>query len=159
MKKNNKGFMLVEALVMSMVVIGTLTFMYIQFQNISRSYEKSFNYNTITDLYITNEVKNYLINNSLVDTYKNEVDNNTSKYIKIGDITDSSFVELKEKGQIKTVILANESLSELKGKKTKDLSEKFNDFINYLKVDKEGNGYRLLIEFNDDTYASLRIGG
>lgn len=157
--KNNKGFMLVEALVMSMVVIGTLTFMYIQFQNISRSYEKSFNYNTITDLYITNEVKNYLINNSLVDTYKNEVDNNTSKYIKIGDITDSSFVELKEKGQIKTVILANESLSELKGKKTKDLSEKFNDFINYLKVDKEGNGYRLLIEFNDDTYASLRIGG
>lgn len=159
MKKNNKGFMLVEALVMSMVVIGTLTFMYIQFQNISRSYEKSFNYNTITDLYITNEVKNYLINNSLVDTYKNEVDNNTSKYIKIGDITDSSFVELKEKGQIKTVILANESLSGLKGKKTKDLSEKFNDFINYLKVDKEGNGYRLLIEFNDDTYASLRIGG
>lgn len=157
--KNNKGFMLVEALVMSMVVIGTLTFMYIQFQNISRSYEKSFNYNTITDLYITNEVKNYLINNCLVDTYKNEVDNNTSKYIKIGDITDSSFVELKEKGQIKTVILANESLSGLKGKKTKDLSEKFNDFINYLKVDKEGNGYRLLIEFNDDTYASLRIGG
>lgn len=157
--KNNKGFMLVEALVMSMIVIGTLTFMYIQFQNISRSYEKSFNYNTVTGLYITNEVKNYLINNSLVDTYKNEVDNNTSKYIKIGDITDSSFVELKEKGQIKTVILANESLSELKGKKTKDLSEKFNDFINYLKVDKEGNGYRLLIEFNDDTYASLRIGG
>ena len=40
--KNNKGFMLVEALVMSMIVIGTLTFMYIQFQNISRSYEKSF---------------------------------------------------------------------------------------------------------------------
>ena len=157
--KNNKGFMLVEALVMSMIVIGTLTFMYIQFQNISRSYEKSFNYNTITDLYITNEVKNYLINNSLVDTFKNEVDNNTSKYIKIGDITDSGFVELKEKGQIKTIILANESLSELKGKKTKDLSEKFNDFINYLKVDKEGNGYRLLIEFNDDTYASLRIGG
>lgn len=157
--KNNKGFMLVEALVMSMIVIGTLTFMYIQFQNISRSYEKSFNYNTVTGLYITNEVKNYLINNSLVDTYKNEVDNNTSKYIKIGDITDSSFVELKEKGQIKTVILVNESLSELKGKKTKDLSEKFNDFINYLKVDKEGNGYRLLIEFNDDTYASLRIGG
>ena len=157
--KNNKGFMLVEALVMSMIVIGTLTFMYIQFQNISRSYEKSFNYNTVTGLYITNEVKNYLINNSLVDTYKNEVDNNTSKYIKIGDITDSGFVELKEKGQIKTVILANESLSELKGKKTKDLSEKFNDFINYLKVDKEGNGYRLLIEFNDDTYASLRIGG
>ena len=159
MKKNNKGFMLVEALVMSMVVIGTLTFMYIQFQNISRSYEKSFNYNTITDLYITNEVKNYLINNNLLDTYKGKVTASFTKYTIIDDITDSSFVELKEKGQIKTVILANESLSELKGKKTKDLSEKFNDFINYLKVDKEGNGYRLLIEFNDDTYASLRIGG
>lgn len=158
MKKNNKGFMLVEALVMSMVVIGTLTFMYIQFQNISRSYEKSFNYNTITDLYITNEVKNYLINNNLLDTYKDKVTGSSAKYIMINDITDSSFTELVKEGKIKTIILTDESLSGLKGKKTNTLSEKFNDFINYLKVDKEEGKYRLLIEFSDDTFASLKIG-
>lgn len=157
MKKNNKGFMLVEALVMSMVVIGTLTFMYIQFQNISRSYEKSFNYNTITDLYITNEVKNYLINNNLLDTYKDKVTASFTKYTIIDDITDSSFEMLKFKGQVKTILLTDESLSELKGKKTSTLSEKFNDFINYLKVDKEEGKYRLLIEFNDDTFASLKL--
>lgn len=157
MKKNNKGFMLVEALVMSMVVIGTLTFMYIQFQNISRSYEKSFNYNTITDLYITNEVKNYLINNNLLDTYKGKVTASSTKYTIIDDITDSSFEMLKFKGQVKTILLTDESLSELKGKKTSTLSEKFNDFINYLKVDKEEGKYRLLIEFNDDTFASLKL--
>lgn len=158
MKKNNKGFMLVEALVMSMVVIGTLTFMYIQFQNISRSYEKSFNYNTITDLYITNEVKNYLINNNLLDTYKGKVTASFTKYTIIDDITDSNFEMLKFKGQVKTILLTDESLSGLKGKKTNTLSEKFNDFINYLKVDKEEGKYRLLIEFNDDTFASLKIG-
>lgn len=158
MKKNNKGFMLVEALVMSMVVIGTLTFMYIQFQNISRSYEKSFNYNTITDLYITNEIKDYLIDNDLLDTYKDKVTGSSAKYIIINDITDSSFKMLKFKGQVKTILLTDESLSGLKGKKTNTLSEKFNDFINYLKVDKEEGKYRLLIEFNDDTFASLKIG-
>ncbi len=157
MKKNNKGFMLVEALVMSMVVIGTLTFMYIQFQNISRSYEKSFNYNTITGLYITNEVKNYLINNNLLDTYKGKVTASFTKYTIIDDITDSSFEMLKFKGQVKTILLTDESLSGLKGKKTSTLSEKFNDFINYLKVDKEEGKYRLLIEFNDDTFASLKL--
>ena len=157
MKKNNKGFMLVEALVMSMVVIGTLTFMYIQFQNISRSYEKSFNYNTITDLYITNEIKDYLIDNDLLDTYKDKVVGSTSKYIIIDDITDSSFEMLKFKGQVKTILLTDESLSGLKGKKTNTLSEKFNDFINYLKVDKEEGEYRLSIEFNDDTFASLKL--
>ena len=74
------------------------------------------------------------------------------------NITDSSFKELINKGQIKTIVLADEALSKLKGTKTSDLSEKFNDFINYLKVDKEDNKYRLLIEFQDDTYASLKIG-
>ena len=34
MKKNNQGFMLVEALIMSTVVIGVLVFMFIQFPKI-----------------------------------------------------------------------------------------------------------------------------
>lgn len=157
MKKNNQGFMLVEALIMSMIVIGTLTFMYIQFQNISKSYEKSFTYNTVTNLYITNEVKMYLIDNNLLDNYENEVDNNTSKYIEINDISESNFNELKNKGKIKTILLTDEPLSYLKGRRTNTLSEKFNDFISYVKVDKEDQKYRLLIEFTDDTYASLKI--
>ena len=103
--KNNKGFMLVEALVMSMIVIGTLTFMYIQFQNISRSYEKSFNYNTITDLYITNEVKNYLINNNLLDTYKGKVTASFTKYTIIDDITDYNKVYTNELELVKNLTM------------------------------------------------------
>ena len=160
MKKNEQGFMLVEALIMSTVVLGILTFMYVQFQILNKNYDKSFHYNSVTNLYITNEIKDYFVNNNLVDTYKNGVNASDKKYFKINmdHITDSSFKELINKGQIKTIVLADEALSKLKGTKTSDLSEKFNDFINYLKVNKEDNKYRLLIEFQDDTYASLKIG-
>ena len=60
MKKNNQGFMLVEALVMSTVIIGVLVFMFIQFRNISRGYDRSFSYDTVPNLYYTNEIKRIL---------------------------------------------------------------------------------------------------
>lgn len=152
--KNNKGFMLVEALVMSTIIIGTLTFMYIQFQNISRSYERSFNYNSVTNLYIANEIKEYLTNNELLDSYKDNVKGSESKYV----IINISNETLIDSANINAVMLADEALSELKGKRTSELSDTFNDFINYVKVDKEDDKYRLLIEFKDNTYASLKIG-
>ena len=158
MKKNNQGFMLVEALVMSIVIIGVLVFMYVQFQNISRSYDKSFHYNTVTGLYLTNEVKEYLTVNDLMDSLKQEVTESSKKFVIIDYEKTGSWGTLLTKGNIKTIVIADEGLTEIKGKRTSDFSEKFNDFINYIKVDKLDNEYRLLIEFSDDTYASLKLG-
>lgn len=158
MKKNNAGFMLVEALVMSMVILGVLIFMFIQFENISRGYDRSFHYNTIQNIYIVNEIKQYLIENSDWNSLKEEVDNNTKKYINITDkYTDNTFTTLKQQAKVQTILLADESLSQLKGYRTKELSEKMNDFVNYVKVDKVDTQYRLLVEFSDETFASLRM--
>lgn len=158
MKKNNAGFMLVEALVMSMVIMGVLIFMFIQFENISRGYDKSFHYNNIQNIYMVNEIKEYLIEKSDWNSLKEEVDENTKKYIDITNrYTDSTFTTLKQQTKAKTIILADETLSKLKGYKTGELSEKMNDFVNYVKVDKVDNQFRLLVEFNDETFASLRM--
>ena len=158
MKKNNLGFMLVETLIMSMIIIGLLVFMFIQFQNISTSYDKSFKYNTVNGLYITNEIKNYLSDTNL-ETIKNTVASSTSKYTIVSCSTDTTLNSLCIRGNIKTILLTDEKLSGLKGKRVSDsnISETMYDYINYLKVDKE-EGYRILIEFADDTYASLKIG-
>ncbi len=158
MKKKNQGFMLVEALIMSIVIIGVLVFMYIQFQNISRSYDKSFHYNTVTGLYITNEIKVYLDSNSYLDTIKDTVKTYTDKCYDITNYTsDASWASLKQEGKIKTILICYyENDDDLKGKRRVGLSEKFNDFINYIK--KEKNTYRILLEFEDDTYASFRLG-
>ena len=161
MKKNNQGFMLVEALIMSVVVIGVLVFMYVQFQNISTSYDKSFSYNTVNNLYITHELKTFLNDNNYLEEIKEDIASSGTKYVNIADYSITSVVwsELKNRGNVKTILIADESLSSLKGRRTSGLSEKFNDFINYLKVDKEENKYRILVEFNDDTYASIKFGG
>ena len=159
MKKNNQGFMLIEALVMSTLIIGVLVYMFIQFQNISRSYDKSFSYNTVTGLYITNEIKNYLSSNNKINDLMNNVKAAEKKYIEIKDLDDATWNELLEKGNIKTVLFTDESLSKLKGQYNSSFSEKLNDYINYVKVGEQVDKYRVIIEFNDDTFASLRIGG
>ena len=49
-KKNNKGFMLVETLIVATFLVTTLLFIYVQFNNITRTYDTSFRYNTVNGL-------------------------------------------------------------------------------------------------------------
>lgn len=49
--KNRRGFMLIETLVASTIILGALIFLFVQFSSIKRAYETSFKYNTIPGLY------------------------------------------------------------------------------------------------------------
>lgn len=159
MKKNKQGFMLVEALVMTTVVIGVLVFMFIQFRNINRGYDRSFSYNTVPSLHYTNEIKNYLISNNKVADLINSSNSAEKRYIGVDYSSDESWNKLIEKTGIKKIIFADEGLTRIKGEYISEFSEEFNDFINYVPVKKEVNKYRLLVEFTDGTFASLRLGG
>ena len=46
MKKNNRGFTLVETLVVSAFIVGILIFLFSQFSRLKSSYEASFEYYT-----------------------------------------------------------------------------------------------------------------
>ena len=64
MKKNRKrGFILAETLVIATVVMASLVFIYIQFNSVNNGFNRTFKYNSVNNLYLTNEVKKFIINN------------------------------------------------------------------------------------------------
>lgn len=151
MKKNNKGFMLAEVFIVSSFVLGVLVYMFVQTNSIMRNYSRSFSYDTVQGLYIANEVKKFLNYSG----YDNEKLANACDNYQIFDVPDDEyFSNMKQLANIKTVILGN--LNYIKSNATNDfnISSKEKDYIKYL---NQKNKCVLLLEFNDDTYASLNM--
>lgn len=61
MKKNkNSGFMLIETLLVSTFVLGVLTYLFLQFSALKRSYDDNFKYNTVPALYGIKNINQYI---------------------------------------------------------------------------------------------------
>lgn len=159
--KNNKGFALTEILVLSTIVIGVLTFMYIQFKNINRSYQTSFNYDTVEGMYLANNILNY-INEDNYDTLVGKLNNQSEGYIDITNCDLELFQtplfceQLIQKSKIKQIIFTNENTSKLKANMQK-LDNDFQEYIKKIKTINTENDYRIIIKYNDNTFASLRF--
>ena len=82
MKKNNKGFMLIETLIVTTFVAGVLLFLFFQLTSLNNSYTEYYNYNTTEGLYALEDVKDYINSDTMFQDY---VSNNirTMKYIDI----------------------------------------------------------------------------
>lgn len=159
MKKiDNKGFMLTETLIVATFLVTTLLFLYIQFNNVTKTYDTSFKYNTVNGLYAVNNIINYVKSDG-IDTLKTSINN--VDYIDITDCSDVYFTEqnycntLMDTLKIKTVLFTKENLSSLKSSRT-TLDQTMIDFIKFINYE-EVTGYRIIIEFNDSTFASLKI--
>lgn len=139
MKKNNKGFMLAEVFIVSSFVLGVLVYMFIQTNSIMRNFNRSFSYNTVSGLYITNEVAKYIKKN---DT------NNYCTGVNIIDYSDDTWNNLKKSSNINTVIIGN--LNDIKANvtSTNGISPKAQDFIKFL---EEKDKCVIIIEFDDKT--------
>ena len=158
-KMNNRGFMLVETLIVATFLVTTLMFIYIQFNNITRTYDTSFKYNTVNGMYIAKNMINY-INNDGIDKLKDALSSDVY-YIDITSCSSTYFSEseycdiLMDSANIKTILFTNENLTILKSN-TAGLEQKLIDYINYINFEQI-DGYRIIIEFKDETYASLKI--
>lgn len=155
-KKNNKGFMLAETLIVTTFVAGVLIFLFIQFSKLNNSYNEYYTYNTTESLYALEDVKEYI-----------ESDSNAKEYIlnsisKLGyiDITDcSSFTDreyclkLLELENVKQIFIAPNtvSISNLNVDNPSLLK-----FISKINNDVDST-YRLIAEFNDKSYATVRL--
>ena len=158
MKKNSsKGFMLVETLIVTIFVASILIFLLIQFTNLNNNYNKSYDYNKVEDI---NSLRNiiYYIENDI-----NAMTNiqNSVIYDKYLDITNCDiFLEKKyckklfELENIKKVIVTT---NKVKYELFEKHDEKFKIFIN--KINEDGDEkYRLIVYFNNSTYATVRFG-
>ena len=157
MKKNtNKGFMLVETLVVTTFVAGILVFLFIQFTNLSRNYSDSYKYNTVQGLYALKNIKNYIENDSAYSYIEQMLD--TEYYINLEDcdmFSNTNYCEkLFEVENIEKIYVTSNYFDK---EIFFNFDEGFKTFIN--KINSKGEEkYRLLVEFTDSTYATIRFG-
>ena len=169
--------MLVETLIVCVFVGVTLVFLFVQLRNISNSYDRSFTYNTTNALYSAGKIKEYLEKMDW-ETLKQDIEEKEEGYIDITSCNKSyytpiigeedSFKEyctlLYQKLNIKKILISKEDLTSIKYKiaenREKDtISQKMLDFIDYVPYDKEDDTYRILVEYKDGTFASVKIRG
>ena len=158
-KSNKKGFVLAETIAVSVVVMTSLVLIYTQFMYLSKSYARTFTYNSVNNLYLANNIKKY-INSDGLSNLINGLEN--SNYIDITSCSTDYFTEyiycetLIDSLDVKQVIFTKSNLDDLKTNMD-GLSEKMKQFINYINY-KNTNNYRIIVEFNDESYATLTIG-
>lgn len=158
MKKNKKGFVLAETIVISVVVITALIIIYTQFVSVNNSYYRSFNYNNVNNLYLVNQVKTFINNSNGSSIYSIIDDENL--YIDITECDD--FIEymycenLIDTINAKRVIISkNDTTDLISNIESYDFSEIMKNYIKNSKSNEEG--YRIIVEFNDSTIAGLKL--
>ena len=158
MKKNTcSGFMLAETLIVTTFVAGVLIFLFVQLVNLNNNYDNSYKYNTVEDLYSLRNIKDYLLSDvAALNSMKTSVDENG--YIEITNCTFFTEVnhclKLFELENIKSIFLTENYINEELFHNYNDGLKKFISRIN----GKETNKYRLLAEFKNSRYATIRIG-
>ena len=179
MKKN--GFMVVECIIASVVVLTVIILLYTQVKAVSRTYTKSYNYDNVTSLYALSNFRTFLLNgdnyDKLLKAYFDNKKNNTSncgkQYIFVScSIFSGTSVNYCDtllsvmgisttNARPRQIIFTSSNISELKSCNLRDdsgyLRSTFVDYILSLNTSEVKDKYMLVAEFDDDTLASLNI--
>lgn len=173
MKKNNKGFMLAEVIVVSVIVITTLVSLYGSYNNLYKLYTRRSRYYDIDGIYALNSVVRNLIND-------NDLNNILSDASIFGDTSVNNYYFLIESNACNEKASSNLCESVLKlynvknmvitkynniyykdetgtetflGKEDLELNETFKDYLKYINNNYQSGGYEdsylLLIEYGE----------
>lgn len=160
--KKTHGFTLVETLLVSTFVIGTLVYLFVQFSNIKKTYDNSFTKDTIPSLYYVQNIASYLEKIDISDITTNLKNH---EYIEIESciftISSSKYCKaLMQAANVKKAIVVKDDLTELKNQlqatSTNPFSETMYQYILSLSTSKIRKN-RLIVEFLDGTVASLQL--
>lgn len=161
MRKNNKGFVITEVLILSTVIVGLLVFMYIQFKNINRSYQYSFTYDTVEGMYLANNIINY-INEKEYDTLVEKLNQSGKNYLDITkcdvDIfsTSNYCQKLFDASEVEQVIFTEENLSKLKTNMN-GINEDMKKYINQIQTINSKTDHRIIIKYKNQTFTTMRF--
>lgn len=176
MKKNNKGFMLAEAVVSATVIITSMIILYSTFNRLYLLYSEKNSYYNIDAVYATKTMINSLMDNNFekyindifVDsTYKIIIDDTTCNKNET-DTNDIFCTKLKDLYKVNRMIISEYDKSTLETDlKTLPINKSFKDYIDYV-VGYYGvsnhdtkYSYIVLTEIKDGAdyyYANLGIG-
>lgn len=170
------GFMLTEALIVSTFVVSVLIFLFIQFKNINRNYQKSFSYNNVNDAYAINNIKNFF--DEEVETFSSITTFESNDYIILYNddknaatddqcqILDANFSDEKiictsimKSIEAQKVIIAKENsnlLNNIEQINDPDIPESLKEFIKSIDNNTaDAYSYRIIVKFLNDTYSSM----
>lgn len=172
MKKNNKGFMLIEAIVTSTIIVTAMIGLYASFNKLYVNYNSKNQYYSIDAVYATKLMFqdmldsgdiNAIINNIFKDGHGEYLiyTNDTGTQCSVG----SSCSQIASFYNIKNMILVEYDKESLKELQNGTLNETFNEYIDYVinyynVTTSEEYDYLLLTEIYDGTdyyYANLRV--
>ena len=174
MVKNNKGFMLIEVIITSTIVLTAMVFLYSSFNKIYNSYRTKNNYYNIDATYATKALVNTLIEEDLINKLINDkITTNHFEYIinqkqcEINSLK-AKYQNIQNLYNIENVIFSEyniNNLLEIK-KNSSKLNQTFKEYIDYLittyEPANELNNYSYIVlteikEGNNYYYANLKI--
>ena len=161
---NKKGFMLLETLVVPTFILGILIFLFIQLSAIKRAYDTSFRYNTVTGLYHAKEFSKFLLENGY-DQVDNKLANTTSGYVDITSCPNLGLLcgKIKKEINAKRILYVSENISSLQNNlstsqfDTNLFNSELKKFILQMNSVEPTGKNRLIIEYNDNTYATITL--
>lgn len=169
MKKfNKKGFVLLETLVVCTFIITILVYLYVQFVNLKSSYDVSFKYDTVSNIYGLKQIDTFINKQYGYGDLKDDLKQSSIHYLELyKDRCEIQYFsnnysycnKLMNYLNIKTLLLVDNNLDIIKT----NLSENnpySNGLLKYLKsIDPvmASKSYLLVAEFEDDTYASIKL--
>ena len=178
-RRNNKGFMLVEVIVTSTIVVTTMILLYSSFNKLSNNYKERNSYYNLDATYATKEMIDSMLKSNEPDININTFINDTFynsyySYIikKEGDlinckISNGQCTSIKDLYSIENMIFSEydqESLKHLKNRES--INQTFKEYIEYLdkyydiKNTEDDYSYIILTEVMEEDkyyYSSLRM--
>lgn len=163
MKKNsNRGFMLIETLLVSTFVLGVLTFLFMQFSALKRSYDDSFKYDTVPALYGMRNVHQYIVKNGGYNSIKSLVDS-TSGYatVSCSNLSNpNTCLSLFNDLDVAVVYLVNDLAFKGNVNINTHILKEDNElyhFVKKIKYSTNSGDYHLIVKFSDNTFATMAI--
>lgn len=158
-KLNNKGFLLVETLIVSVFVLSICLILYRNGMPVIQEYEKRENYDDIDSIYNADTLREFIVNeNTNIQTILNEVENNGYKIITCDTLSNKDKCnKLTSALNIDKIIISKWNIAVLQNDITnnnndeiKNLSKGFKTYIKYIspviQTSTNNDSYRLIIE-------------
>ena len=140
MKKNNKGFMLVELIITSTVIVAALIGLYTSYSRIYSLYQEKNTYYNIDGVYATKEMINDLLETGNLNSLLNQLKG--SNYIYIIDNKNylehenynigSACTPIKNLYHVNKMILVEYDKNTLNKLKNEPINETFKEYIDYV---------------------------
>lgn len=173
--KNNKGFMLAEAVITSTVVLTTLIGLYATFTKLYNAYNIRTTYFDIDGIYAIKGMIDHLIDNGEINGIINNLKNmETQKLIKLIDKgkyfrgkTDEYCNSLTELYNIDNMYIVKYEKEEVLKINKEEINQTFKDYLTYIStyysfdLEEDGYNYLFIVEYkNGDKYyySSLGVG-